>query len=93
MTDAKPLTVEAVEELNRITLRTSQRARPLTLLEQRLLATIAERDRTIDDFIRRLRESVRCSYLFGNFDEPLDDSGKRVLRVVIDALAAAKGEK
>ena len=53
---------------------------------------IIERDQVIDDFIRRLRDSVRCSYLFGDFDEPLDESGKRVIRVIIDALAATKGK-
>ena len=31
---------------------------------------------------RRLRESLRGGYLFGNFDEPLDAAGLRIVRVI-----------
>jgi hypothetical protein len=31
---------------------------------------------------RALRESLRGGYLFGNFDEPLDAAGLRIVRVI-----------
>jgi hypothetical protein len=36
---------------------------------------------------RDLRESLRGGYLFGNFDEPLDASGLRIVRVIQQRLS------
>jgi len=35
-----------------------------------------------------LRESLRGGYLFGNFDEPLDAAGIRIVRVIQQRLSA-----
>jgi hypothetical protein len=36
---------------------------------------------------RDLRESIRGGYLFGNFDEPLDAAGMRIVRVIQQRLS------
>lgn len=36
---------------------------------------------------RDLRESLRGGYLFGNFDEPLDAAGLRIVRVIQERLS------
>ena len=36
---------------------------------------------------RELRESLRGGYLFGNFDEPLDAAGLRIVRVIQQRLS------
>jgi hypothetical protein len=36
---------------------------------------------------RDLRESLRGGYLFGNFDEPLDAAGLRIVRVIQQRLS------
>ena len=39
-----------------------------------------------------LRDSLRSGRLFGEYDEPLDDYGKRVVRRILRALAAEQPE-
>ena len=39
------------------------------------------------DLERDLRESLRGGYLFGNFDEPLDAAGLRIVRVIQQRLS------
>jgi hypothetical protein len=39
-----------------------------------------------------LRESLRSGYLFGCYDEPLDEAGKRVVRAILDRLSPSHGE-
>lgn len=43
--------------------------------------------RQLLDLERDLRESLRGGYLFGNFDEPLDAAGVRIVRVIQQRLS------
>ena len=40
------------------------------------------------DLVRELEQSARVGYLLGNHDEPLNDYGKRIVRVIAQALSA-----
>lgn len=39
---------------------------------------------------RELRDSLRGGYLFGNFEEPLDAAGLRVVRVIQQRIASIR---
>ncbi len=49
-------------------------------------------ERFVLELERDLRESLRGGYLFGNFDEPLDASGMRIVRVIQQRLSDAPCE-
>jgi hypothetical protein len=49
--------------------------------------TPAGTDTTVTkDLADWLRDSLRLGYLFGCYDEPLDDAGKRVVRAILARL-------
>ncbi len=49
-------------------------------------------ERFVLELERDLRESLRGGYLFGNFDEPLDAAGMRIVRVIQQRLSDAPCE-
>jgi hypothetical protein len=40
----------------------------------------------MNSVVDELRESLRTGWLFGSHDEPLDDAGRRVIRVILTEL-------
>lgn len=62
------------------------RADKAELIEQMLSTERLRRGEVVKSLAAWLRESLRSGLLFGRFDEPLDEYGKRIVRVILEAV-------